>query len=240
MKLSLVIPFYNEETNLKKVIGGLSAVFKTSGIDYELILVNNGSKDKTAQLLAELAAENAGRFKVITVPENLGYGWGVINGLNAASGDYIGHMGGDGQIKPEDVLTFYERIRDSRCDMVKAARVTRRDPLIRKVLSFFFNALFYLAFKTNTKDINGSPKIYKKEYLPIFRPVSKDWFLDAEEMIKAGYLKLKISEVPVEFLEREGGKSNVHWDTVLEFLKNMYDYRFGKGMKEWKRQVLKS
>jgi dolichol-phosphate mannosyltransferase len=239
MNLSIVIPFYNEEANVHKVVGGLVELFEKSAIDYELILVNNGSKDKTPQILEELAGEKPQRIKTVQVPINQGYGWGVINGLKVTAGDYTCIMSGDGQTRPEDALKIYECLLSEKCDLVKAKRAVRRDRAIRKILSFSFNSLFALAFNVRTMDINGSPKIFKKEYLPIFNLVSKDWFLDAEIMIKAKYLNLYSKEVSVEFLHREKGKSNVRWSTIFEFLGNMYEYRMGKGIREWKRAALK-
>lgn len=233
----MVIPFYNEEANIKNVVGGLVDLFEKTAIDYELILVNNGSKDKTPQILEGLAGK---KLKVVHVGVNQGYGWGIINGLKSVSGDYIGIMSGDGQTRPEDVLKICERLISERCDLVKAKRAIRRDRVIRKVLSFAFNSLFALTFNVRTMDINGSPKIFKKEYLSIFNLAAKDWFLDAEIMIKAKYLKLKFKEVPVEFLHRKKGKSNVRMSTIFEFLRNMYEYKMGKGIREWKREALKS
>lgn len=240
MPLSLVIPFYNEEKNIQRVVNGLINSFGESSIDYELILVNNGSADETPQILEDLAKEKPDKIKVVHIPVNQGYGWGIINGLKNASGEYVGFMCGDDQIKPEDVLRVFSSVKNENYDLAKVKRVARKDGIIRKVLSTAYNFLFLVMFNARTLDVNGSPKIFKRELLALISPSSKDWFIDAEIMIKAKYLNLKAGEVPVEFLRREKGVSHVEFTTMLEFAKNMFNYRLGRGIKEWKRKVPRS
>ena len=81
-------------------------------------------------------------------------------------------------------------------------------------------------------DINGNPKIMPREYLERMHLQSKDWFLDAEVMIKAKRLKLPVFEMNVIAQMREGGESNVRGSTIREFLINLYRYRFGKLSKQ--------
>ncbi|MBA7715899.1 Poly-beta-1,6-N-acetyl-D-glucosamine synthase [subsurface metagenome] len=90
MAFSLVIPFYNEEKNVREVISGLSDTLERSSIDYELVLVNNGSTDKTPQILESLAKEKPDAIKVVHVSVNQGYGGGIINGLKRVSEEYVG------------------------------------------------------------------------------------------------------------------------------------------------------
>ena len=240
MILSLVIPFYNEEKNLERVVGGLVNNLEKASIDYELILVNNGSVDRSPQILEELAKEKPDRIKVVHVSANQGYGWGIVNGLENANGEYVGYMGGDGQIKPEDAIRVYRQIGRGSCDLAKAKRVSREDGLCRKIYTFVFNRLFWVIFRAASLDINGTPKIFHKDWLERFQLTAKDWFIDAEIMIKANYLGLKVREVPVEFLRREEGRSHVGFTTIWEFARNIINYRLGSGMREWKQRVLRS
>lgn len=239
MKFSLVIPFYNEEENVRSVVDGLVNAFEEKLTDYELILVNNGSMDKTPQILEEMSERKRGKIKVVHVPVNQGYGWGIINGLSAAGGDFVGYMCGDGQIQPGDVVRAFDCINSGKCDLAKVKRVARRDGLVRKVLSQGYNSLFFLLFNVRSLDVNGSPKILKRELLEVVSPVSKDWFIDAELMIKAKHLDLKVEEVPVEFLRRKAGRSHVKFATIWEFVKNMFGYRFGRGALEWQEKISK-
>ncbi|ABO50419.1 glycosyl transferase, family 2 [Desulforamulus reducens MI-1] len=223
-KLSMIIPFYNEEENVERVVLELQQVLEKEQIKYELILVNNGSTDKTGWLLDDLAKRNSG-IKVITVSINHGYGWGIINGLRWACGDYLGFMGGDGQIDPSDVSKVFNTLLEGKYHLCKVNRCQREDGPIRKLTSHIFNRAFVYTFKVNVGDINGSPKIMSRTCYEQLNLCAKDWFLDAEVILKSQYLNFSIGEVPVAFHRRMGGHSSVRIRTVWEFIKNMAFYR---------------
>jgi glycosyltransferase involved in cell wall biosynthesis len=228
-ELSLVIPLYNEEANLPTVPAAIVGALEDADIDYELVLVNNGSADRTGAVLDDMAAGNP-RIRVVTVAVNQGFGWGVISGLAACRGSAVGYMGGDGQIRPQDVVRVYRVLRERHVHLAKVRRVVRRDGLARRVVTTFCNALFPLLFPVRTWDINGTPKIMRAPVLRALRPESKDWFIDAEVMIKLGARKGTFAEVDVEFLARREGASNVRWVSLLEFLVNILRWR----MEPWR------
>jgi len=227
MALSLVIPFYNEEKNVREVISGLSDTLERSSIDYELVLVNNGSTDKTPQILESLAKEKPDAIKIVHVSVNQGYGGGIINGLKRVSEEYVGFMDGDGQIKPSDVLKVYSKLMDANLDLCQVKRVAREDELVRKFISYCYNFIFRFLFSWKVKDVNATPKIMRREICQKLDLVSKDWFLDAEVIIKCTKMRCKVGEVSAIFHKRETGKSEVNFYTILEFLKNMIRYRLG-------------
>ena len=82
-ELSIAIPFYNEEDNIKSVVKSLENELNKSRIDYELILINNGSSDSTPKIIEKLRKNNP-RIKQVNIAKNQGYGFGIISGLNAA------------------------------------------------------------------------------------------------------------------------------------------------------------
>lgn len=221
--VSLVIPLYNEAENIKKSVSTLLTVFQREGINYELVLVDNGSRDTTGELISEYARENP-RIRKCVVKENQGYGWGIIKGLEMAKGDYLGFMCGDGQIIPEDVAKTINKLLNENLDLCKIRRVYREDGLKRKLVSSIYNMLFKIAFHFNFSDINGTPKIFTREVYNKLKPVSKDWFIDAEIMLKCTEMRYKIGELPVIFYKRKVGKSNVGLSTITEFIKNTLKY----------------
>lgn len=225
MSLSMVIPLYNEEKNIRKVVIGLSHTFERSSIDYELILVNNGSTDKTPQILESLARKRPDTIKVVHISVNQGYGWGVISGLKRVSQEYVGFMGGDGQMEPSDVLRVYSKLIDENLDLCQVKRVLRKDGPIRKFISYCYNFIFRFLFSWKVKDVNATPKIMRREIYEKFDLVSQDWFLDAEVVIKCTKMRCKVGEVSAIFHKRETGKSEVNFFTILEFVKNMIRYR---------------
>lgn len=224
-ELSLVIPLYNEEANLPAVPDAIAAALVAAGIDYELVLVDNGSRDGTAAILDEMASRDP-RIRIVTISENDGFGWGVTCGLAVCQGYAVGYMGGDGQNRPEDVVSVYQLLRRRHLHLAKVRRVTRGDGWQRRVITRLCNAIFPLLFPVRSRDINGTPKIMRGDVYRALRPRSRDWFIDAEIMIKLGARGGTCGEVDVDFLPRAGGSSNVRWTTLAEFLINIVRFTF--------------
>ena len=223
-ELSLVIPCYNEEEGIEKVATQLVNELTNSEVNFELILVDNGSYDNTARILHDLA-DRYSQIKVVTVRKNEGYGWGIINGLKKCEGKYVGFLCGDGQISPRDVVTVFRELKSEDLDLCKVKRVKRYDGFYRLFLTKSYNFLFQFFCPVSTSDVNGTPKIMRSHCYEKLGISSKDWFIDAEIMIKAKSLGFKIGEIPVEFKKREEGTSNVKFTTVFEFIKNLVKYR---------------
>ncbi len=230
--ISLAIPLYDEEENVEVVATELIESFEAAGIEYELLLVDNGSRDKTGELIDNLAAKNSAVRKVV-VPTNQGFGWGVICGLKEAKGSLIGFMGGDRQILAQDVIKVARLSLSGDWDLSKVVRVTRHDGFQRLMVTGIYNLLFRVLFGCSRKDINGTPKIMRRSLYEKFTLESKDWFIDAEVMLKALALKASFGEVEVEFHQREKGASHVRPSAIVEFLANMFRYRM-MGRKGWK------
>lgn len=222
-ELSIVIPFYNEEACCIKVLSLLVTELDRQGVNYELLPVNNGSTDQTGTLLAKFS-ESHDRIKVVTVQNNEGYGWGILSGLRHSTGFYTGYMDGDAQISPESLLRIYSRLKTSGADVCKATRATRFDGWQRKSVSRIFNTLFRMLFLCPITDINAKPKIMRQSCLLSLNLDSKDWFIDAELMLKASARKLSIEEVEIEFLPRKEGSSKVRLSTMVEFTRNIVRY----------------
>ena len=108
MKLSIVVPCYNEADNIPLILERFDEVIKTDEV--EVILVNNGSTDNSAVVLDELLP-NYSFARTVFVPVNQGYGYGILQGLNAAEGDYIGWTHADMQTDPADVLKALDIIK---------------------------------------------------------------------------------------------------------------------------------
>lgn len=233
---SLVVPLYNEEATVCGVASGLISEFRNGGCTFELVLVENGSLDGTGAKILGLR-EAFPEIRHVRVERNEGYGWGVLRGLSEATGRTVGFMGGDGQISAGDVKRVWETARANPGSLVKVRRVRRFDGPIRVLTSAGFNALMRLCFGCVSRDINGTPKLFPGEWLTNMQLESKDWFLDAEVLLKAAALGKNVVEVDVAFRKREAGLSHVRWSAVLEFLRNIARYRLGREWIEWKRRV---
>jgi glycosyltransferase involved in cell wall biosynthesis len=226
-ELSLSIPCYNEAAGVRKTVEGLAAEFAAGGIDVELVLVDNGSTDGTGDVIDRMIADGLPVTKC-TVAVNRGYGLGVLVGLNAGRGTYIGAIPADGQVDPHDVVKVYRLLADARSPrLVKVRRRFRMDGFKRKVVSVVYNGVVNLVWGgLRSIDVNGSPKMFPREYLAPMNLRSTDWFLDAEILIRAKQLRLPVYELNVFAQMRSEGSSNVNSQTILEFLGNIARWRF--------------
>lgn len=229
LELSLVIPCYNEEGNIEKEAIQLVNELTSSNVNFELVLVDNGSYDNTARILNDLAKRYT-QITIVTIKNNEGYGWGIINGLKKCNGRYIGFLCADGQISPKDVFKVFRKLELEDLDLCKVKRVKRYDGFNRLFLSKTYNFLFHFFCSVSTNDVNGTPKIMKYDCYEKLDISSKDWFIDTEIIIKAESFGFKIGDVPVEFKKREKGKSNVKFTIIFEFLRNLIRYKL-RGIK---------
>lgn len=231
-QLTLVLPCYNEEAVLKSTATRLLRCFAERQVRLELVLVDNGSEDNTGQIIDQLIESGEPVVKV-RIAVNQGYGNGILEGLKVAGGDLVGFLCADGQVEAESVFKIFEIASNSVTPkLVKVRRRFRMDGFTRKMVSVSYNLITMLLFgRLRSIDINGNPKIFPRQYLDLMRLESKDWFLDAEVMIKAKRLGLEVLEFNVMAQMREGGKSNVRAGTCWEFLENLFRYRFGEKRK---------
>jgi glycosyltransferase involved in cell wall biosynthesis len=236
--VSLVIPCYNEEKALPITIPPLVRVFRDANVHLELILVANGSKDRTPEIIDEFIAQGFPVVKV-TVPVNRGFGFGILSGFREFTGKYVGYLCADGQVRPEDVLMIYRTAAKAQPGTVaKVRRRFRKDSWIRKINSIIYNGLMLLLFPgISTLDVNGNPRVMTAETLRLLDPSSEDWFIDPEIMLKARYLKLPIIEINVPGQLRQAGRSNVKVSTDFEFLKNIWKWKTGKACSAWFKAV---
>jgi len=225
--LSIVLPAYNESENLPDILRGLKEVLNGAGVKFEIIAVNNGSSDGTEDVLESLQKEMA-ELKTLKIVKNIGYGNGIIRGLEAARGSVLGFMVADGQIKPEAVVDVYRKLKKDNLDFCKGFRINRCDGLVRLAMSRTYNFLFRLMFGCSWADIGGGPKIFTRHFYEIVKLQSKDFFIEAEILIKAKRNNFSAGEVPVVSLKRERGSSTVSILDSFESLKDLFRLFFFK------------
>lgn len=230
--VSFVIPCYNEEDVLGYTLQRLHSAFERAGHNLQLVLVDNGSSDRTGEIIAEFASRHA-----LAVPHrvdvNEGYGNGVLSGLPLCSAPWVGIIPADGQVDAEDVVRLYEAVVTTNGHVVgKVRRRFRMDGIYRKIVSTSYN-LFVRSLwpRLESIDINGSPKILPADVIKDMDLRSKGWLLDPEIMIKAHYMGLRVMEFNVFSRMRGNGTSHVKPVTCWEFLQNLLKFRFSK---QWK------
>jgi glycosyltransferase involved in cell wall biosynthesis len=230
-ELSVVVLCYRAQEGLRLVVEPLAAELRTSGVPHELVLVANywnGAEDLTPQHAESFAAEHSD-IVVVARPKEGAMGWDLRSGLDAARGDYLVYLDGDGQVPAAAALDVYWLLKETGADVVKGRRYLREDGSVRTVTSLGFNTLFRLLFRTRGLwDVNGQPKGLTRSAHERLDLRTDDWFTDAEILLKAKKLGLRVAEVPVRFHPRRAGGSNVGLGTVWEFLVNMARWRLGR------------
>ena len=231
--VSFVIPCYNEEDIIGYTLQRLRSAFDKAGYSLEVVVVDNGSADRTGEIISEFAAHHEGVI-CHRVEINEGYGFGVLNGLPLCTAPWVGIIPADGQVDAEDVVRLYEAVMSTDGNVLgKVRRRFRMDGLHRKLVSTSYNLFVRVLWPSlESIDINGSPKLLPREAIMNMGLKSKGWLLDPEIMIKAHYMGMRVMEFNVFSRMRGNGVSHVKPATCWEFLRNLLMFRFSK---EWKR-----
>lgn len=229
IQLSVVVLCYQSGDLIRKFVTQLRNEILPLNLTFELILVANydiGVRDETPSIAKEIA-EELKECVVIAKSKEGKMGWDMKTGIMAAKGAYIAIIDGDGQMPVSDIPAVYEIISTGSFDLVKTFRAKRYDGFYRTVLSFFYNIIFRLLFHPEfpAKDINSKPKIITKDALNKMSLKSNDWFTDAEIMIEANRLKLRVCEIATVFYRNERRPSFVKPAVIFEFAYNLIKYR---------------
>ena len=169
MQLSLVLPCYNEEENIAASAHEAARWMRSTGYDCELIIVNDGSKDRSAQILEELKKEMPDLLKVVNRPKNGGYGIAVRDGCDAATKEWIAFMDSDGQFKPEDLEKLIA-LTDTFA-FVTGRRAKRADSFVRNTFGKVLGAMNYLVLGLWVRDVNCGMKMFRQDVWKKVRPV---------------------------------------------------------------------
>ena len=231
--VSFVVPCYNEEDIIGYTLQRLRSAFDKAGYALELVVVDNGSADRTGEIIGEFAACHDGVI-CHRVAVNEGYGWGDLNGLPLCTAPWMGIIPADGQVDAEDVVRLYEAVVTTDGNVLgKVRRRFRMDGLYRKFVSTSYNLFVRMLWPSlESIDINGSPKLLPREAIMNMGLKSKGWLLDPEIMIKAHYMGMRVMEFNVFSRMRGNGVSHVKVMTCWEFLRSLLTFRFSK---EWKQ-----
>jgi glycosyltransferase involved in cell wall biosynthesis len=222
MKLSLVIPCYNEAKNLPLLLERCKAVAKRDAI--EVILVDNGSTDGSSEILAALLVKYPG-CRSIRVEVNQGYGYGILQGLRAATGDFIGWTHADMQTDPTDTLKALEILESSTGKaFVKGVRHGR--PVGDVVFTMGMSVFETLLLRVRLWDINAQPTCFPRPFFESWISPPHDFSLDLYAYYMAKKSGLAIHRFPVLFGQRAHGVShwNISWAAKWKFIQRTIGY----------------
>jgi glycosyltransferase involved in cell wall biosynthesis len=231
-ELSVIVLCYRSGGAARAFAARIRKSLLDAGIDnYQLVLVGNyvaGSGDTTPEVVRELAAGDP-RIVCSAVLKQGMMGWDLRSGLALATGQYLAVIDGDGQVLVEDLVRVYRLLREQGLDLAKTYRKQRGDGLKRKLFSLVFNGFFHVLFPgLPARDINAKPKILTRAAFERMTLQSSDWFIDAEIMIQARGLGLRVGETETGFLGLTGRRSFIRLAAVFEFLRNLLRYRIAE------------
>jgi glycosyltransferase involved in cell wall biosynthesis len=202
--LSVVLPAFNEEANIEEVVRSCVTYLADRLPDYELLIVNDGSGDRTGEILDRLATEFP-HLRPLRHPRNLGYGAALRTGFEAATKRFIFFMDSDGQFDIGDLDLMIPLVTDN-THIVAGFRINRRDPLVRRLNARLFGGfLVRLLLGVCVRDLNCAFKIIPKEVLEQITLESTGALINAELCGRALRHGFGIKEVGVHHYPRTAG-----------------------------------
>jgi glycosyltransferase involved in cell wall biosynthesis len=202
MSLSVFFPCYNEQENVERVTRRACEVLEGMVKDWEIIIVNDGSGDRTGQIADSLAAADP-RIKVVHHERNLGYGMALRSGFAAATKPYVFYTDGDGQFDMKELDKLLE-LREQ-ADIISRYRRQRQDSFIRRLNAGCWGWLVQRALKFRCRDVDSAFKLYRREIFDRIQLKSTGAMIDAEVLARASRLGYTIRTVPVTHLPRRAG-----------------------------------
>ncbi len=222
-KFTIIVPVYNEEDNLERVEKELLAYSKIATVPTCILFVNDGSKDKSQELIEDICLRNT-NFNFISFAENRGLSAAIKAGFDYVKTEFVGYIDSDLQTAPEDFNLLLEHI--GNYDLVTGVRANRKDSFVKNMSSTIANGI-RRAFTHDGMDDTGCPlKVIKTDYakrIPMFKGLHR--FLPAMILLQNG----TIIQIPVQHFPRIAGEAKFGlWNRLLGPLSDCFAYLWMK------------
>jgi glycosyltransferase involved in cell wall biosynthesis len=218
--LSVFFPCYNEQDNIERVVKSTLDVLTALKIDYEVIIVDDGSKDKTGET-ADKLAEKYEHVKVVHHSVNRGYGAALQSGFKAATKEYVFYTDGDGQFDSKELPMLFKYTADY--DIVTGYRIKRQDNLIRKLNAFCWTTMVNLLFGMKIKDMDCAFKLYKRRIFDDIKMASSGALINTEIFARAKNKGYKIFQIGVHHYPRTAGtQTGAKLSVILRAFKELF------------------
>ncbi len=233
IRLSVFFPCYNEELNIDDLVSETISLLNDLVIDYEILIINDGSSDNTG-LLADSLSKKYDKVRVIHHEINQGYGAALISGFSNAVYEWVFFTDGDHQFHINEIERFLENI--DKNDLIIGFRKKRQDPWHRILYAYAWNRLVRILFNLKIKDLNCAFKLIRKNTLDRIELNSRGANINTEILLKAKYTGAQIYEIgvshkPRKFGKQTGGNPKVFLKAFLELraLRNeLKNYHLGE------------
>jgi glycosyltransferase involved in cell wall biosynthesis len=205
-RLSYFFPAHNEEANLAGLVEEALATLPRLADEFEVLIVDDGSRDATGRIADELSAAHPGLVRAVHHPTNLGYGAALRSGFRAAQLEHVAFTDGDRQFHVEDLGRLIERMAaPDRPDVVVGFRIRRADPLVRTLYARAYRLANRIFFGLRVRDVDCACKLFRRPALEGIGVESGGAFFSAELMIKLHAAGRTIAEVGVPHYPRTAG-----------------------------------
>jgi len=214
MKLSTVIPAYNESESLPETVQALYMELENNSIEHEILVINDNSSDNTIEILEKLMV-SIPTLKFLTNKGPNGFGYAVRMGLENYSGDCVAIMMADLSDSPSDLVKYYRTLKSENCDCVFGSRFikggeTINYPKIKLIINRFANNLIRIVFHIKYNDCTNAFKLYRKKTMNGLQPfLSPHFNLTLELPLKAIVRGYNYKVIPNSWTNRKRGKSNL-------------------------------
>lgn len=219
------MPAYNEEQNLPRMIADVVAIMRARSHDFEIVVTNDGSKDRTGAVLAELATIYP-ELHPVEHPVNRGYGAAVFTAITHAQRDLVFFTDSDRQFKLEELDLLLPLIANA--DMVVGYRAPRRDPPLRVLFGKGWSTLVTILFGYTARDIDCAFKLFRREVITTVGPQIKarGATFSAEFLVRAKRAGFRIVEAPVSHLPRTAGSpTGARLHVIVRAFRELWRFR---------------
>ena len=207
--LTVFFPAFNEEENVRFMIESAKEVLEELCESWEIILVDDGSTDRTAAIAENISLEDS-RIRVIRHGRNLGFGSAIRTGITHSRMPWVFYTDCDGQFDLNELDKVLE-MKDI-ADIVSAYRHRRKDPWMRLLYSIAYGAVTSVLFAGGFKDTDASFKLYRKSIFEVIKPESTSGVIDFEILLLAEKKGFSVVQIPVSHYPRRAGQ--VSFETV--------------------------
>jgi len=223
-EISVFLPAYNEEKNIKQTVNLVHNVVKNVSKKFEIIIINDGSKDKTGEIAKELSLQNK-TIRVITHEKNKGYGGSLISGFYNSRYKWISFIDSDGQFDFSEINKLIEEQKKTNADLVIGSYSKRKVSCLRRINTFIWQMLIRTMFNLKVKDIDCGFKLIKKDVIEKIPKLEsqRGAFISTEFLVKSKLAGFKIAEVPVSHFERKDGKATgANLNVIINSFKDLF------------------
>lgn len=208
-ELSVFFPCYNEEKNIKTTVSKAISILKNIAKKWEIILINDGSKDNTAKVLEEIKSNNPKEISIITHNPNRGYGAALKSGLYNSQYQWIAFTDSDGQFDFGEITKFINKQKETNSDIVIGFYLSRQVSKATIITSKIWEIIVFILFGLKVTDIDCGFKLINKKVVETIPKLEAERgaFISSEFLIKAKKAGFKISELGVHHYPRTEGKA---------------------------------